>query len=154
MSALVQAIAQALTAAGLAVTAKFPSSRAARLRQPVVAVSLQALQGEGSGFADYLGLTEDGRERYGKRVRATLLCRIAAPSGESAATAAETVMAALLAGVSGVQIRKLTVSETSFDAVADCFTLDVTAEAAVWLYAEQTGDDPLFLDFRLECEPK
>lgn len=152
MRELVTAVAAALSAAGLNVTEKFPAGEARRLRQPVVAVSVKALHGEGGGLADYLGETEQGASRYGKRFTAELLCRVAVPVGMRAPAAAEPVCAALLGGVPGITVRTIAVGEPLFDAVADCFTLDVTATCAVYLYAEQDADDAAFLDFRLECE--
>ncbi|MBQ7566133.1 MAG: hypothetical protein IJT18_03355 [Oscillospiraceae bacterium] len=154
MRELVDAVMAALRAAGLTVTEKFPNFEAKRLRQPVVAVSLRALRGEGSGLTDYLGETEDGTARYGKRCEAEFLCRIAAPIGSSTREPTETVCAALLGGVAGMNVRSVTLDEVGFDTVADCYMQDVTLTAGVYLYAEQEDIDAAFEDFKLECECK
>ena len=154
MRDVILALCNALRESGLAVTEKFPPRYAPRLREAIVAVSLRQLQGASCGFADYLGLTDDGKERYGKRIKAEFLCRIAAPDGAAASLAADSVCAALVGGINGVFVREMTVGQAQFDERADCFTLDVTALVTASLYAEQTGDDPAFLDFKLECEPK
>ena len=154
MRDVILALCNALRENGLTVTEKFPPRYAPRLRDAIVAVSLRQMQGVSCGFADYLGLTDDGKERYGKRIKAEFLCRIAAPDGAAASSAAERVCAVLLGGINGVIIREMTVGRAQYDDHADCFTLDITAAITASLYAEQTGDDPAFLDFKLECEPK
>ena len=153
MEALLAAVRQT----GLPATRQFPSLPMPRVTRAAVAVGLQEVQGESSGFGDYLGIFADEKgnpvERYGKRITARCLCRIFAPDGSSALTAVETLGSLVMGQVSGLRPHGFTVGPCAYDRDTDCYTQDVVLSLSAYYRAEvPAGDDPTFRDFRLECE--
>lgn len=156
MGELVTALVAAIRALGLSAVARFPAEEMPRLTHAVTAVGLQKAETVGSGFADYLGTFEENgglTERYGKRLTADLLCRVYAPDGDSAMTAAETLCGLLMGPVGGLQARQTVLGPCVYDREADCFTMDVTVTVtAHYLAALPPEQEPTFRDFRLESE--
>jgi len=149
---LIAALSDALAAAGIRVTSRFPARTAARLRAPLVAVGLKGGQGGPPGLGEYLGTAENGEELYGRRVTLEILMRIAAPDGQSAENTAEAVCDVLLRGVDGLQVERFAVGQPSFDAAADHCAMDVAATVSAYLWTQPPEEDAAVLDFKLEGE--
>lgn len=152
MRQLITALTEALSAAGIRVTARLPGRTASRLRTPLVAVGLKGGKGGDAGLGEYLGATETGEERYGKRVSLEILLRVAAPDGQSAEETAEAVCDVLLRGIDGMRVERFSLGEASFDAAADHCVLDVTAAVSAYLWTQPPEEDAAVLDFKLEGE--
>ena len=156
MGELISRILALLEAAGLPAEERLPSHPYRRVTDARANVQLRKLKSVGSGLGDYLGLseTEDGGtvERYGKKMTAEIRIRVLAADASAASEAASTVWETAEAGIPGVSVTGIELSEGSFDAQSDCFVQDVTVSVLASLWAERTNNDTEFLNFHLEGE--
>lgn len=155
MDELIVGVVALLEEAGIPAVRRFPTGNMPRLTEPKAAVELRSMKAVPGGFCDYLGTVEDPErgtlERYGKRVGGSVLCRIYGPDSSRTGAAAETACV-LLSGLSAVAVEEVTMGETVFDPVCDCYTRDVTAAFSAYLHALAADEDADFLDFKLEGE--
>ena len=156
MGELISRILALLEAAGLPAEERLPSHPYRRVTDARANVQLRKLKSVGSGLGNYLGLseTEDGGtvERYGKKMTAEIRIRVLAADASAASEAASTVWETAEAGIPGVSVTGIELSEGSFDAQSDCFVQDVTVSVLASLWAERTNNDTEFLNFHLEGE--
>lgn len=155
MEQLVTAVMAALQEAGIACTRQTPMGVMPKLKGPVTAVCLAAAKTAGGGMYDYLGLTEDGQNLYGRmleaEVRLTTLCP--RTMGSALCQKQTDEIAALLSGrIPAVALAGYSVGECSFDAASDCFTCQVTAQVRAYVYATSNDEETEFLDFMLKGE--
>lgn len=157
MELMIQAVVQALTAAGIHAAAALPVQVLPHLEAPAVAVGLQSAQASACALYDYLGVEtgEDGswREIYGRRLEATLSLEVYCPAalgGAGARAAAEAVAQVLLDGVEGLRLGTFTVGACAYDADSALFVCPCTAEAAAYVYATVADDGETFTDFILK----
>lgn len=128
-----------------------------RLLNPVVAVSLRAVQGGPAGLMDYLGERLDpdsGRwvELYGKRAKLTFGLDIFAPpsAGEAGCAAAFARLSDALTGSkpAGLAVQELSCGETAFDQSARLLHCPAQMTCCVFLFAISLHDGQ-FSDFHV-----
>lgn len=149
LNGLRRSVVEQLRGCGLnAVTAMEPE-RAARWREPVVAVSISRVNCATGGFRDYLGL-RDGRELYGRAVELTLALDIYAPGGESACqdTLERMTGELLCRGAAGLTTLEVQGGQTEFLEKLGLYRQTASCRCRAWLVAE-TGGDGSFVDFEV-----
>lgn len=148
---------QALNLAGLHAIAAMPKTVAPRLTAPVVAVETAGASCTQAGMYRYLGMAEDGREMYGRRLEAVLRLEIFSPkaaAGDGVRKAVGQVMNVLLDGIPALSMGEITVEESSFNTACDCFTCAVRVPVSALVYATASDDGTEFTDFTLKGELK
>lgn len=153
-----EGVAGQLKRAGLNAVAAMGPGRAARWREPVVAVTLKKVTCAPGGFQDYLGLRRDpdsGREQevYGREAELTLTIDIFAPRDGGAGAcqeAAEGAMECLIRqGAAGLAALELQAGDVEFLERDGLYRQKVTCRCRAWLVAETDGGGA-FVDFEVK----
>jgi hypothetical protein len=147
LDAVLNAVVEALSSAGLSAVRQFPDSAIGRDSGPVVCVGLRSNKLISSGAGDYMGERTDGgtvSEIYGFRMAPVIALDIYSPdNGENGAEgcvkAAEAVGAALPAFPSGLKSRELVCGETKFDGETEMFHMPADLSCAAFLTREMNG---------------
>lgn len=155
--AVLDALTEALTAAGVRAVRAYPDTVLSRGEGPVVCVGMKANQLVSAGAGDYLGQeTVNGvlAEVYGFRMDLTVSLDIYAPDDGRGAAAcglcAEAVCGAFSRFPSGLKPRALECGETAFDAETGMFRLPMSLRCAAFLLREKNSETGEFTDFALK----
>lgn len=147
-----------LTEQGVHAVTAWPEEGRKRHESPVVAVSLEEVQSEGSGFQNYLGErynpeTRRWEELYGKKLDLTFGLYIygGREHGAAGCCACFDAVAGALAGggPEGLRLGSLSCGQTSFDQDAGMFLCQARLKASAWLYAAAQEDGGALLDFEV-----
>ena len=153
-----EGVAGQLKRAGLNAVAAMGPGRAARWREPVVAVTLKKVTCAPGGFQDYLGLRRDpdsGREQevYGREAELTLALDVFAPGdgGEGPGLELAEAVAEELAcrGAAGLPALELETGRTEFLEGAGLYRVQVSCRCRAWLVARMDGGGA-FVDFEVK----
>ena len=156
MEQLMQAFLAILKRAGFTAVRQMPQGVMPRLKGPVVAVSLAALDAAQMGFFEYLGkLEREGNivPLYGKRLRAEVLLQVVSPEAlgaERCAQEAEKLCTKLSEQLPGIVLTGFSAGPCSYDKTGDFFLCEVKAKASAYLYAEANEEETEFTDFILK----
>lgn len=153
---MIEAVRQALEAAGIAAVRLRPGQLGPHLRCGAVAVGLHKAEASEAGLFSYLGTVTDPERGelalYGMRLAAELELTALSPRADGAASCSallDRVQAVLLGGVAGISLRAFSRQEACYDAVGDQFQATLVARYEAWLYATQTEDGTAFENFTL-----
>lgn len=137
LNSLRRGVAEQLRGRGLNTVTAMEPERAARWREPVVAVSLSRVSCAPGGFRDYLGL-RDGRELYGRAVELTLALDIYAPGGEGDCqeTLERMTEELMCRGAAGLTALEVQGGQTEFLEKLGLYRRTVSCRCRAWLVAE------------------
>lgn len=154
MELIRKAAAKALEAAQLKAQMAMPYEPVSRVREAKVTVQVKRCAAQGR-YA-YLGMFEtegEPLELYGHQVKAELIGTAHTPADDGAAACVEIaaqVAECWMAGIEGMTVHSVQTDAPGYDAAMDCFTCQVCAEVAAWVYALPVDDGMYFEDFALK----
>ena len=153
MQVILEAVCTALQEAGLRARADLPARQAGTLTEPLAAVRLARENASEAAIGGYLGTIDDPERGevplYGRRLEGELEVTLFAPdTAAQCEQAARTAQQALLA-LDNPRLGVLETGPAAWDDETGCFTLALRGSFSAWLYAVQTGDEPVFTDFTL-----
>lgn len=149
MEEMVKKVIAALKEVGIDADCRFPAGIMPRLEKTYAAVEVERLQASQGGLGDYLGMVEQEdfttAECYGRKLSVGLLIRFFAPSAAMLQISVQRAMERLCA-------EELTLEESRFDELCDCYVRDMHLRAEVYFYALSQAEGQSFYDFKLEGE--
>ena len=155
LSALRTGVAEQLRQAGLhAVTAMEPD-RAARWREPVVAVGVKRVNCAPGGFQDYLGLRRDPetgseQEVYGREAEITLALDVFSPvdggEGPCLETAEAVIEELACRGAAGLAALEIGTDRTEYLEKTGLYRVQASCRCKAWLVAAADSGGE-FVDF-------
>lgn len=156
MEELTRGVIIALKEAGIDADHRFPAGIMPRLQKTYAAVEIQSLQSINGALGDYLGTVEQEdlsvAECYGRKVGLRVLVRLFAPSAAMLQASAQAALQALEAGVEGLRTEEISLEESRFDELCDCYVRDMHLVSSAYFYALSKDDGQSFYDFKLEGE--
>lgn len=147
-------ILEALTGAGFSAQPARPWAVPRPVETNLILVGVSRMEALQGAHYRYLGLDEDGEERYGMALTGEVNLSLLSPKelgGEEGETFAGNVTAALLAGINGLPVEKISWGETRYDAYRDCFLTVMTLKVRVLALAAKQDEE--FRLERLELRP-
>lgn len=143
MEELINAVVGALQAAGLDADSALPAETLLGLEGPRLAVGIQSAS---RGRVEYLGTDDEAQEAYGQSVSAAVYVDVYSPAALGGTACTETAWAAceaLMQGVEGLDVRKVSLQRCRFDGSANCFLCSAEAEVGGYLVGVSgAGDEP------------
>ena len=151
LNGLRRGVVEQLRDRGLNAVAAMEPDRAARWREPVVAVAFSRVSCAPGGFRDYLGL-RDGRELYGRAVELTLALDIYAPGDGGAGACQDTLERMteelMCRGAAGLAALDIQAGQAEFLEKLGLYRQTVSCRCKAWLTAE-TDEGGSFVDFEV-----
>lgn len=156
MTELKSIIGNALRDAGFHVAEGMPWSRVEFLDREKISVSIKSLSAEQGAIYRYLGLDENGEERYGMALRMETELRLQSPKsagGAGCETFLERVFLALLSGIQGFPVSELQCGGVRYDSTRDCYRAEIGAACRVLAYGnKQKPEEEITLTgFRIQA---
>ncbi len=155
MHKLKDILVQALTDAGFRAQAGGLWRMGEPLKEPKVAVSLRRAQVEQGAVWGYLGMDEQGEERYGVGLTVVFLLTILSPKSggvPEAEALSQRVMEQLLYGQTGVAIRSMVLDQAEYDSVRDCVSQNIQVETGVLAWGQKQEAVFRVEDFRFRSQ--
>lgn len=153
MTELKRLIGNALKEAGFSVADGMPWSRIEFLDREKIGISIRGLSAEQGAVYRYLGMDENGQERYGMALKMETELSLQTPKADGGAGCErylETVLMALLAGVEGFPVGGIQCGAVRYDGTRDCYQADIQVTSRVLAYGNKKPEEEITLQgFRI-----
>ena len=154
MQELKAMIRQALEQEGYQVMDAMPWKNCGIVQEPKICISIKRLSAADGACYKYLGLDENGRERYGMLLKMEAMLTILSPKAggqKMCQEYLEQVFFSLLRGIPGFPVMALDSTEISYHQVRDCFQTAILAETTVMACQTATDTGPEITEFRISA---
>lgn len=115
---------------------------------------LDILTAKTQGEYQYLGCSATGEECYGVRLTVEFRLRLLTPKsfgGEGAEAFGEKVLDGLLSALGALALSEISLGQTEYDGLRDCFLQTVQAQTRVFAWGSAEESYPLLSQFRVDA---
>ncbi len=152
MDRLKKAVLAALKQAGYPAEAGTGWKLSGPLKTEKICVYILRTETVENTVSNYLGTDDQGQERFAVELEAELGLKLLTPrekGGAGCEAFGEEVFEALLTGMEGFPIEKITMGESGYDSVRDCFTTEIRTVSRVMAHVVKRDSSAVIKDIEI-----